>query len=104
MPSESRILNFGKTEVFEALREYCAHTTHAIPEDALTGLVSFNDSQAQVVVNDGGSKSTHNFNESELGAALIMFCINKSIPIAKRSEKSLQFKTDSVSLHLELRH
>ena len=104
MPSESRILNFAKNEVFEALRDYCAHTTHAIPEDALCGMVSFNDSQAQVVLNDAGRKSTHSFTESELGAALIMFCINKSIPIAKRSEKSLQFNPDSVALHLELRH
>src|ERR1700744_2959792 len=104
MPSESRILHFAKNEVFEALKEYCAHTEPSIPEGALCALVSFQDSQARVVLNDAGRKCTRNFSESELGAALIMFCIKKSIPIAKRSEKSLQFQPDKVSLHLELRH
>lgn len=42
------------------------------------------------------------FAENEVGAALVMFCIRKQIPIAKRATKSLEITGETVSLHLKI--
>jgi hypothetical protein len=42
------------------------------------------------------------FAENEVGAALVMFCIKKLIPIAKRANKSIEITGETLSLHLNL--
>lgn len=102
MPTESRVIHFANDEVFEALKEYSTQTDRAIPAEARYRLISYRDMQARVILNSAGEKSAINFSESELGAALLMFCIKNSIPVAKRSVKTIDFKQDAVALRLEL--
>jgi hypothetical protein len=42
------------------------------------------------------------FTESEVAAALMMFCIKENIPIARRATKSLQITREHVFLRLDL--
>jgi hypothetical protein len=102
MPMESRVLHFASAEVFEALKEYCAETGRAMPADAQCSLVLFQDTEVRITLNSSGRTATTTFSESEVGTALIMFCIRKSIPIARRSIKSLQVGHDTVQLRLDI--
>jgi hypothetical protein len=103
MPMESRVLHFATDEVFEALKEYCAQTGRAIPNDAACSLVLFRGTEMRVTLSSPRKEATTTFSESEVGTALIMFCIRKRIPIARRSVKSLNVGRDTVQLRLDIR-
>ncbi|MFY9680590.1 MAG: hypothetical protein WA416_07155 [Candidatus Sulfotelmatobacter sp.] len=102
MPTEIRVLSFSKIELFEALRDYCSHTGRRLPPDAAERLVLTQESEVRVTLNSLGEESEMKFAENEVGAALVMFCIRKQIPIAKRATKSLEITGETVSLHLKI--
>jgi len=102
MPTETRVLCFSKIELFEALRDYCSHTGRRLPPDAAERLVLTQDSEVGVALNSPGDESAMKFAENEVGAALVMFCIKKLIPIAKRATKSLEITGETLSLHLKM--
>ena len=102
MPTETRVLCFNKIELFEALRDYCSHTGRRLPPDAAERLVLTQDSEVRVTLNSPGEESAIKFTENEVGAALVMFCIRKRIPIAKRATKSLEITGETISLHLKI--
>jgi hypothetical protein len=102
MPTESRTLGFNKNEWFEALRDFCASTGRRLPADAVNGMILKQDSEVRIVLNPSGDESAITFTESEVGAALVMFCIKKRIPIAKRAVKSLEVADETLSLHLKM--
>jgi hypothetical protein len=102
MPTESRILGFSKTELFEALRDYCSHSGRRLPADGADRLILNQDTEVRVKLNSLETESAINFTDSEVGAALVMFCIKKRIPIAKRATKSLEVADGTLSLHLKM--
>jgi len=102
MPTEARTLGFSKNELFEALRDYCATTGRRLPAEAAERLVVTQDTEIRVALNSPGDESAINFTENEVGAALVMFCIRKRIPIAKRATKSLEIVDQTLSLHLRM--
>ena len=102
MPTETRVLCFTKLELFEALRDYCSHTGRRLPPEAAerSGL---NARQRRPNYRQfSGEESTMKFTDNEVGAALVMFCIRKRIPIAKRATKSLEITGETLSLHLKI--
>ena len=101
MPTESRILGFNKTELFEALRDYCSQTGRLLPDD-VNGVVLTQNSEVSIALNSPGDESSINFTENEIGAALVMFCIKKGIPIARRAIKSLEVVHETLSLRLRM--
>jgi hypothetical protein len=102
MPTESRILAFSKHEVFEALRDYCSNTGLRLPDDSLAGLALLPTREVTIALNHLGHESAINFTENEVGAALILFCVKKNIPVARRAVKSLEVTGETLSLHLTL--
>ncbi|MGA9545723.1 MAG: hypothetical protein WBQ85_19265 [Candidatus Sulfotelmatobacter sp.] len=102
MPTETRVLGFNKNELFEALRDYYISTGRRLPPDSAERLTLKQDSGVQVVLNSPGDGLATNFTENEVGAALVMFCIRKRIPIAKRATKSLEVAGEAISLHLKM--
>jgi hypothetical protein len=102
MPTEHRILAFNKNELFEALKDYCANTRRPLRADAANGLILHQDSEVKITLNLPGNEPTINFTENEVGAALVMLCIKKRIPIAKRAVKSLEVANETLSLHLKI--
>jgi len=102
MPTEIRILGFTKNEVFEALRDFCSNTGRRLPAGGADGLELTQDTEIRITLNSPGSESAMNFTENEVGAALVMFCIRKRIPIARRATKSLELADQTLSLHLRM--
>ena len=102
MPTETRVLGFSKNELFEALRDYYISTGRRLPPDSADRLTFKQDSGVQVALNSSGDGLATTFTENEVGAALVMFCIRKRIPIAKRAIKSLEVAGETISLHLKM--
>src|SRR5271168_4541415 len=102
MPTETRVLGFNKNELFEALRDYYISTGRRLTPDGAERLTLKQDGGIQVVLNSPGDALATNFTENEVGAALVMFCIRKRIPIAKRATKSLEVAGETISLHLKM--
>jgi len=119
MPTESRILDFSQNEIYEALLAYCRQTRRELPEQICTGLIlsqnnetkialSMNHSDSnitqkseiRVTLNFVDSQST--FSESEVGGALVMHCMKRGIPMAKRAVKSLEVSREGAHLHLKM--
>jgi len=101
MPTESRTLGFNKNEVLEMLREYCTQTGRNLPDDSVNNLKMLHDTEVRVEVITNGS--TLQFKESELGAAIIMYCIRRGIPMARHAIKSLEVTRETLFLHLRMR-
>ncbi len=102
MPTEIRVLGFNKDELLEALRDFYAQTGRRLPPASADRLVLTQDTEIRVALNSAGDESEIKFTESEVGAALVMFCIRKRIPIAKRATKSLELADQTLSLHLKM--
>jgi hypothetical protein len=102
MPTETRVLGFSKNEVFEALRDYYIRTGRRLPPDGADRLTLKQDTGVQIALSSPGDELATNFTENEVGAALVMFCIRKRIPIAKRAVKSLEVAGQILSLHLKI--
>jgi hypothetical protein len=102
MPTETRVLGFNKNELFEALRDYYISTGRRLPPDSADRLTLKQDGEVQIALESHGDGLATNFTENEVGAALVMFCIRKRIPIAKRAIKSLEVAGQTLFLHLKI--
>ena len=102
MPTESRILGFNKSEVLEMLGEYCTQTGRNLPDDSVDSLRMSQDHEVRVDVKTNDDGSTQEFTESELGAAIIMYCIKRGIPMARHAIKSLEVAHETLFLHLRI--
>lgn len=102
MPTESRILGFNRDEVLAVLKEYCSGSGRDLPEYKVDGLVMEQGHGAGVKVKLNGSGSSIEFSESEIAAAIIMYCIKRGIPMARHAMKSLEVAHDTLFLHLRM--
>ena len=103
MPTESRILGFNKHEVFEVLREYCTQTGRIVPEEDFDDMTLVQGTEVRVELKLNGERPTLEFTEGELGAAIIMWCIKRGIPMARHAMKSLEVVHEKLLLHLRIR-
>jgi len=60
------------------------------------------DHEVKVDVKTNDDGSTQEFTESELGAAIIMYCIKRGIPMARHAIKSLEVAHETLFLHLRM--
>jgi hypothetical protein len=100
MPTESRSLQFSSDEVRVAMRDYCHQTGRLLPDH---GTIMVEKKEISVPTDPNLPVEAVEFSESEVAAALMMFCIKENIPIARRATKSLQITKESVSLRLDIR-
>jgi hypothetical protein len=99
MPTESRSLQFSSDEVRVAMRDYCYQTGRLLPDH---GTIVVKGEQISLPTNSQLPSEDVEFTESEVAAALMMFCIKENIPIARRATKSLQITREHVFLRLDL--
>ena len=102
MPTEPRILGFNKVEVLEVLREYCTQTGRTLQDISINALSMVQDEEVRVEVRTNGNGSAQEFTESELGAAIIMYCIKRGIPMARHAMKSLEVTHETLLMHLRM--
>jgi phage host-nuclease inhibitor protein Gam len=98
VPQEIRILSFTKNELFDALQNYCTHTGSELAEEGRKRTTL--QAGGEVEIEQRG-ENVH-FTQTEVAAALILFCALNSIPIARRSSKSLEVVGETLNLRLKM--
>ena len=71
-------------------------------DDSVNALRMIQDKEVSVQVRTNGKGSTQEFTESELEAAIIMYCIKRGIPMARHAIKSLEVAHETLFLHLRI--
>jgi hypothetical protein len=103
VPSESRIITFTKSEVFEALKDYCRQTSRPLPGASVDGLMLMQGKTIALELKPPGHESPITFAENEVAAAIMLFCAKSNIPLPRRAIKSIDVAQETLSLRLELR-
>ena len=101
MPTEVRIITFSEWEMKEALIDFCIKSARPLPDDSFDAIEFPCKGEVNVTVVGRQNKSRLTFQEHEVAAAIIGYCVKKNIPIARRSLKSLRSTRHSVSLRLQ---
>ena len=106
MPSELRRLTFSEREVMDAVVSYAARTGGQAPQGELRAVHPGPepDKNFRLDLNRAGAAGGDEvLLEAEvLGAALIMHCIEKNVPIPRRAERSLKVRDGELSLYLHI--
>ena len=102
MTTEIRQIAFQQAEVCAALQDYRRRRNEPLPAGSISQ-VAFGDGPDVVVTltieNDStGAKHEVAFDTDIVGAALILFCINRKIPLPATAQKKVQRVGDSIGL------
>jgi hypothetical protein len=102
MPSEVRQLLFKSREIIVAITEYFHRRGLNLPIGTASRVTIAEGQPIQAIldiVTDGGETVDIEVDAEELAAALILYCINRKIPLPVEAEKRLQrIHEDSVAL------
>jgi hypothetical protein len=93
MPREMRQIMFRAPEVMTAITEYHRRRTLPLPSGTAVGCTVTDEPSLQVTLaiqGDNGTISDLAVNAEMLAAALILYCINRNIPLPAEADKRLQ--------------
>ncbi len=93
MPTEIRQITFRAQEVILAITEYYRRRNLPLPLGSAVGVTFDGDTQISAVMSiqtAQGDMTPVPVTSEVLAAALILFCINRKIPLPAESEKRLQ--------------
>jgi len=104
VPSETRNIVFSQNELLEAIGRYVKHVRHPMPAGKITRCHIEPDGNVSVIVDHNADGSNHvvEFSHAMVAAALIRFCIEKSIPIPRKSEKTVHGEADGMALNFRI--
>ena len=107
MVSETRSIIFTHAEVMRAIASYRRSRNDPLPAGELMGLEIGIDPDIVVTgrirLEDDVDEHRFSIGGGELGAAIIMFCINESIPLpASNTSKRLQIFGESLGLTVHM--
>lgn len=102
MTTEIRQITFHPAEVCAALQDYRRRRNEPLPAGSIAH-VDFGTEPEIVVTltieNDStGAKHEIAFGTETIGAALILFCINRKIPLPATAQKKVQRVGDTIAL------
>jgi len=105
MPKEDRRIIFDHAETYKAIYAFCIHKEQRKPPPGnIVKLVINPEDDTRVLVRienrQDGSSAGLEYSRDFLAAALMLYCRSLNIPIAKKSQKSVDVKEDSVILRL----
>ncbi len=102
MPSESRRLTFSLDEIRTAVSNYAARVGAQLPGGEIIGVASGPgpDQEVSLMFAMAGEHTQRDtgFKTEFLGAALIMHCIERNIPIPRNARRSLGIRDGKLSL------
>jgi len=102
MPSEVRQLLFQSREIIVAVMEYCQRRGLALPLGTASRIVIVAGEPVHAVLDiatDLGQTVEIEVNAEMLAAALILYCINRKIPLPAEADKRLRrVQDDAVAL------
>jgi hypothetical protein len=102
MPSEVRLLSFRSREVMLAITEYFHRRGLSLPTGTASRVLIIDEHPVFAVLDvatDGGQTVAVEVNAEMLAASLILFCINRKIPLPADADKRLKrLGEDAVAL------
>jgi hypothetical protein len=102
MPSEIRRILFRSHEIIVAVTEYFQRRGIALPSGTASRIIIIEAEQAHAILEiatDKGGLVEIEVTAEMLAAALILYCINRKIPLPAEADKRLQrVQQDSVAL------
>jgi hypothetical protein len=93
MPREMRQIMFRAPEIMTAITEYHRRRSIALPQGTAIGCKVTAEPALLVTLSiqaDGGTMSDITVDAEVLAASLILFCINRNIPLPAEADKRLQ--------------
>ena len=107
MPIETRKISFSQLELSDAIERFAKSTKRAMPPGRIVGCaIGANGGGVTVsmtVKNSAdGASGTVRFDHASVAAALIRYCMETKIPLAKAAEKSVQAEGAGVALTLRI--
>ncbi|HKX08131.1 MAG TPA: hypothetical protein VJN67_08050 [Stellaceae bacterium] len=100
MATESRTITFTDVEIVQAITSYCVKTGRITPPVRITAPLVTNEGEVKFSFDPVPAGARITLGENEVLSAIILFCNEHGIPIARRSTKSIQIARDTFSLHL----
>jgi len=104
---EIRFVLFTDAEVVSSLVEFRRARRDPLPPGAVRGLERVIDKDnIKVILHisaDNGNRVAVEFDKSGLAAALVLFCINRKVPLPASAEKDVQILEGMISLQLSLK-
>ncbi len=100
MPTEKRIIRFATEELVWALIEYSRRGGISVWHDQFKRVELSSGEPVHARLDLNGHQPI-NYDASEIAAALIFFCIQRSIPLPKKADKNLVVEDDKVALTLD---
>lgn len=106
MPTETRRITFSSHELVEAIAHFAKATKYPMPPGKVTGcqIDQHGAVSATLTIQHmaEGSTRTARFDNNSIAAALILYCIEKKIPIPKAAVKSVQSDGKYMALILRI--
>ena len=93
MPREMRQIMFRAPEIMTAITEYHRRRGIALPQGTAIDCKVTDEPALSVTLSiegDGGTMSEISVNPEVLAASLILYCINRKIPLPAEADKRLQ--------------
>ena len=100
MPREVRSIIFTRDEVLVSLRGYWLHRSE-MPKGKLDKFTISSSGPIEIeAVYDAAhpTRQVRRMNEADIGAALLLTCLNQKIPVPRKSERQLQRFGDMIGL------
>ena len=102
MTTEVRQIFFQQTEVCAAIQDYRRRRNEPLPTGSIMGITFGNqpdiNATLKIQAQSDDSLISVILPSEALAAALILFCINRKIPLPAKAQKKLQRIDDSVGL------
>lgn len=103
MPTEARRITFSKAELSAALYRHLAGSDSTLPAGAITrisGDARHDLVKISVTTSEYDTATTVEFSVTQIGEALIDYCVANKIPLPKAFSKSLVITDDTVALDI----
>ena len=102
MPSERREIIFSHSELCEAIVDYFERDESISTQGEFNGLTLSEKGEVSAIAEYFDTELNQKLNirvgVSEIGAALMLYCLKARIPLPKFAEKAIQFASGNVAL------
>ena len=107
MPGERRKIIFSQDEFREAIRTYLERSNEEARTSEFVNVSLESDEEIAAVARFFNRGSENEFrltlDVSEIGAALMLYCLRNHIPLPKKGQKAVQIENDTIILVVTLK-
>ena len=94
MPREQRTILFNEFEVIDALRRFVEASKWDLGDSQ-----AFDEQPVRAIAHCGGGEARKvNLTEIDLGRALLLYCVERKIPVPRRGQKEVRIADGTLAL------